>query len=156
MEDWKGVVPLITIFVLFRYLPSLLHCLRLLIKLYFLSIALITQTKPNWWTAAGPEDVDKERRECWFKKTMRGVPFSSCLCWTKTNYRKYVEKSFISKLIVHVGAFLKKIFTFFQFLEPQNMYTSFVTVARPIPISFLTSLCTLYTVHRWRNVILCV
>ncbi len=46
MEHWDGVVPLIAIPVLFHYLPSQRRRSQLLIKLYFLSIVLITQAKP--------------------------------------------------------------------------------------------------------------
>lgn len=46
MEHWEGVVTLIAIPVLFEYLLSQRRRLRLLIKLCFLSIVLITQTKP--------------------------------------------------------------------------------------------------------------
>lgn len=45
MEHWEGVVPLIAIPVLFQYLPSQRRCMRLLIKLCFLSNVLITQAK---------------------------------------------------------------------------------------------------------------
>lgn len=46
MEHWEGVVPLIAIAILSQYLPSQRCRSRLLIKLYFLSIVLITQAKP--------------------------------------------------------------------------------------------------------------
>ena len=68
MKHWERVVPLIAVHVPFWYLPSRRRLSRLLIKLYCLSIALITQAKPISGLQRGPGDVDKyESRRCrWF------------------------------------------------------------------------------------------
>lgn len=59
MDLLEGAVPLIAIAVLFPCLRSRRCRSRFLIKLYFLSIVLITQSKTNQRSAAGPRRVQR-------------------------------------------------------------------------------------------------